>query len=266
MLSTVGVGLVSGLLAGLLGVGGGLVIVPALTAIYLQQPELAGHATHLALGTSMAVIVITALSSGASHHRHGHVDWAALERLAGPLALGAATGAVAATQLPAPLLQALFALFAIHTAARLWRAPDIQHRPGTPDRLADALIGAAIGVLSSWVGIGGGSLLVPWLHSRGHELKRAIGTSAMLGAPLAVGALLGYLIVPSGAAVAGLFGHVDLLRALPMALCAALMAPVGARLAQRVPVLYLRRAFAAFLGLTAILIGARAATSLIAQA
>ncbi len=244
-------GLLSGLLAGLLGIGGGLVLVPA----FLFLLPLAGidgpHNAHLALGSSLAVIVPTAVVSAWRHHRHGAVRGTDLRALLPGVAFGAALGAALAHQLSSPALARAFGAFELLVAADLvarWRPPAARRRPP-----AAALAGAGVGTgtLSSLLGIGGGTLHVPLLLWLGRPLPQAIGTAAALGLPIALAGAAAYAWLGRHGAdlPPGSVGYLYpplLLLAAPAAIATA---PLGVRLAHRLPVDLLRRLFAGVLAL-----------------
>lgn len=242
-------GLVSGFVAGLLGVGGGLVLVPVLSWLYLAQGFPAAYNIHLALGTSLAVIVLTSVASLRAHHGHGAVRWTAVRRIAPGIVLGTLAGAVAAAWLPDLGLRWFFVCFLFYAATQMlfgFRASPHRELPGWPGM---TLAGAVIGLVSSWVGIGGGTLSVPFLNWCNVRFQEAIGTSAAIGFPIAVSGALGYAL--SGQVVAGLpehsLGFVYLPALAAVALASMVTAPWGARLTHRLPVARLKRLFAGLL-------------------
>lgn len=239
-------GLASGFVAGLLGIGGGLVLVPALLWLFVTQGEYAAWSMHLALGTSFAVIVATALSSARAHHAHAAVRWPVVARMAPGVALGTLAGAVLAAHLPLTFLQGFFAAFLLLAATQMaFNLLPRAQRP-MPGRIGLAAAGAGIGLVSSWVGIGGGTLTVPFLAWRGVPLPEAIGTSAAAGLPIALAGVAGY--VAAGWGKPGLPGYaVGFVHApalLAIAPATLISAPWGARLAHRLPVPMLKRLFA----------------------
>lgn len=236
-------------MAGLLGVGGGLVLVPVLTWVYAHAGFPAAYIIHLALGTSLAAIVFTSISSLRAHHRHGAVRWAVVRRITPGIVLGTLAGSLAAAWLPDRGLRLFFTLFLFYAASQIFfgfRPAAHRQPPGWPGM---TLAGGVIGLVSSWVGIGGGTLSVPFLTWCNLRLKEAIGTSAAIGLPIAVSGAVGYGL--SGLAVGGLpagsLGFVYLPAMLAIATMSVLAAPWGARLTHRLPVARLRRIFAAVL-------------------
>lgn len=242
-------GLVSGFIAGLLGVGGGLVLVPVLSWLYAAQGFPAGYNIHLALGTSLAVIVLTSVASLRAHHGHGAVRWAAVRRIAPGIVLGTLAGAIAAAWLPDRGLKWFFVAFLFYAATQMllgFKANPHRELPGWPGM---TLAGSVIGLVSSWVGIGGGTLSVPFLNWCNVRFQEAIGTSAAIGFPIAVSGAVGYAL--SGQVAVGLpawsLGFVYLPALAGIALASMLTAPLGARLTHSLPVARLKRIFAGLL-------------------
>ncbi len=257
-----GLGLVAGFVAGLLGVGGGLVMVPFLTWAFAVQGYTADYNIHLALATSLGVIVLTSVSSLRAHHEHGAVDWAVVGRLAPGILAGTLLGSLAAAWLTDFSLKVFFTLFLFYAATQMLLG--FKPAPGRafPGWIGASLAGGGIGLVSSWVGIGGGTLTVPFLLWCAVDLRRAIGTSSAVGFPIAVAGTAGYVI--SGQSVPGLpphsLGFVHLPALLAIAAGAWLTAPLGARATHRWPVARLKRIFAGLL----YLFGVRMAYGLLA--
>ncbi len=253
-------GAAAGVLAGLLGIGGGLVLVAALLFVLPTQgipPELA---MHTALATSLASIVFTALSSARAHHRRGSVLWPTVAWLVPGLLLGGALGALVAARLPGAVLQVIVGVYCFAAALQLGfgrrreRADDAPP-PASPGLLA---AGTGIGALSAVVGIGGGSMTVPLLVWLGVKPVRAVGTSSACGVAIGLAAAAGYAVGgPSGALPEGGIGYVYLPAAVAIACASVLAAPLGTRLAHRLGSTALTRVFALFLVLVGTLVLAR---------
>ncbi|TJZ70104.1 sulfite exporter TauE/SafE family protein [Chitiniphilus eburneus] len=244
-----GVGVVAGFLAGLLGVGGGLVIVPALLFVFHALGVADLHAQHLALGTSLATIVITSISSLRAHDQRGNVRWPAFRAITPGILIGTFAGAQFAGLLSDVVLKWFFVVFAYVVAAQmLLDAKPKPHRQ-LPGWRGMSLWGGAIGLVSSWVGIGGGSMSVPFLAWHNVPVKAAIGTSAAIGLPIAVAGAVGYVV--SGweqtALPAGSLGFVYLPALFGIAVASFPLAKAGAAAAQRLPVPVLKKCFAALL-------------------
>ncbi|WP_430793431.1 sulfite exporter TauE/SafE family protein [Azonexus hydrophilus] len=240
---------VAGFFAGLLGVGGGVVVVPMLAILFAEQGFPAREVLHLALGTSMATILFTALSSLRAHHAHQAVLWPVMRRLTPGILLGTLLGAQLAAFVSSRTLSILFVGFMLFVAGQMIaeRRPQPGRRlPGWPGL---SLAGGVIGAFSSLVAIGGGALTVPfliWCNVRPHQ---AIGTSAAVGLPIAVGGTLGYIWNGWGHAglPPGSLGFVYLPGLGIILLASVLTAQSGARLAHRLPIRVLRRIFAGLL-------------------
>ena len=248
-------GALAGLLAGLLGIGGGALIVPALIAIFAYLPLATAWAPHQAVATSLATIVATGSASAYAHHRRGAVRWPVFRVLAPALLLGGAAGALASGLIAPWWLQRLFALFLLYMGARmLLRRPDARAAAAAlaPGR-AMAAVGAAFGAVSALLGIGGGVLVVPYLARRGLAMQQAVATASACGVPIALAGSLGFVAAgwERPGLPAGSLGFVYWPAALAI-LCASVpMAALGARLAHRLPTAALKRLFGAFLLLAA---------------
>jgi uncharacterized membrane protein YfcA len=250
-----GVGALAGILSGLLGLGGGLIIVPLLAWVFEHQGVTPGAVMHLALGTSMGTIVFTSLSSLRAHHLRGSVRWAIVLRLTPGILVGTLLGALVAHRLSTAVLKACFVLYLLHTTVQMLReAPAEARRHALPGTAGLVGMGGVIGAVSSLVGIGGGSMSVPFMIYFGVPVLHAFGTSAALGLPIALGGAAGYLLQGWGEAglPAGTAGYLFLPALAAIAAVSVLTAPLGVALAHRLPVSALRRTFAALLVLLAV--------------
>jgi len=245
----VGVGAIAGLLAGLLGVGGGLIIVPMLLFCFRRQEIPDECLMHLALGTSMASIVFTSVSSFWAHHRRGAVYWLAVRRIVFGILAGTLLGTYVVSHLHKNVLQAVFAVFVCYVATQM-----LLDRKPKPSRELPGWwgmfgAGSVIGLISSLVGVGGGTMSVPFMIWCNLPVHRAIGTSAAIGFPIAVFGSLGY--IANGMKASHLppyaVGYVYLPALACIVAASVLTAPLGVRLAHRLPVPRLKRAFAALL-------------------
>ena len=249
-------GAFAGIMAGLLGVGGGLIIVPVL--IFLWQPEFSGGAllgglqtVQLAIGTSLAVIVFTSFSSVSAHHRHGSVLWPVFWRLTPGILLGAFLGATVASSLPQDNLKMVFGLFELLVAAQMTLGTLTLKQRNLPGPPGMGLAGSIIGAVSAVVGIGGGTMTVPFLNACKVRMQQAVGTSAACGLPIAIGGALSYVALGWGNAQlpSGSAGFVYGPALLGIAATSVLFAPMGAFLAHRLPTAVLKKIFAGFLAL-----------------
>lgn len=240
----------AGLLAGLLGVGGGLVIVAVLAwllPVFGLAPEVAMHA---ALATSLASIVFTAAASARAHHRRGSVLWPTVARLVPGVLVGGALGALFATTLEGTTLRWLVAGYCLLAGAQL-AFGQVRHGGARADAPRSSWLlaaGGGIGAVSAVVGIGGGSMTVPLLVWLGVAPVRAVGTSSACGVAIGLASALGYWwFGPAGALPRGGYGYVYLPAAAGIAVASVLVAPWGTRLAHALSAERLRQVFALFL-------------------
>ncbi|CAN5587868.1 sulfite exporter TauE/SafE family protein [soil metagenome] len=243
-------GIAAGLLAGLLGVGGGLVLVAALAWLLPLHGIPPQAAMHAALASSLASIVLTGLSSAYAHHRRGSVLWPTVGWMVPGLLLGGWLGSLAAIALDGDVLRLGVAGYCFLAAAQLAfghvRATTADSAP--PRGLPMSAAGIGIGAVSAVVGIGGGSMTVPLLVWRGVAAVRAVGTSSACGVAIGLASGLGYALnAPDGALPAQAIGYVYLPAALGIAATSILAAPLGTRLAHAISGPALRRIFALFL-------------------
>ena len=245
----VAAGIVAGLVAGLFGVGGGVIVVPILRFLADKLGWPADQAMHLAVATSTAAVLPTALSSARAHLRHGTVDTAIVRIWAPPMALASIAAAAMAPYVSTAGLTFVFAAFAIVVGVRMalpgaWRWREALPAPGLQRVLA-----ALVGWFSSWMGIGAGTLGVPTLTAVGASIHRAVGTAALLGVFVSAPALVGWLWSARHApdVVGPSIGYIQLLPLAAMLLPMVLLAPLGARIAKALPPTNLRRIFGVFL-------------------
>lgn len=243
-------GLCTGFLAGLLGIGGGMLMVPFITIIMGQRGVPADLAVKIAIATSMATIIFTSISSVRAHHKRGAVRWDIVQRLAPGIVIGSLVGSLGVfSLLKGTALAILFALFVGFSATQMFldRKPKPTRQiPGTAGQLG---AGGVIGFVSGLVGAGGGFISVPFMTWCNVAIHHAVATSAALGFPIAVANVVGYVV--SGQSVANLpshsFGYIWLPALGVIALFSVLTAPLGARAAHSLPVKKLKRVFASIL-------------------
>jgi len=243
------VGSIAGVLAGLLGVGGGIVIVPMLTFAFTIQGIPHEHILHMALGTSLASIVFTAISSLRAHHRRGAVIWTIVTRITPGILAGTFFGSWIAAQLSTNFLKVFFSLFLLFVGTQMlldMKPKAVREVPGNGGMFG---AGSIIGIFSSLVGIGGGTLSVPFMMYHNVPLHRAIGTSAAIGLPIAVAGTAGYIVNGLGTPdlPAGSLGYIYLTGLFGVAAASFCTAPLGARLAHSLPVGKLKKIFAVLL-------------------
>ena len=243
-------GLGAGFLAGLLGVGGGMVMVPFISAILAARGVNAGLSVKMAIATSMATIIFTSISSVRAHHKKGAVRWDIVKGLAPGIVLGGLAASLGVfAVLKGSALALVFAAFVGFSATQMFldkKPAPTRGIPGTSGLLG---AGGVIGFLSGLVGAGGGFVSVPFMTWCNVPIHNAVATSAALGFPIAVANVIGYVI--SGQGAHGLppysLGYVWLPGLALIACCSGLMAPVGAKAAHALPVKKLKRVFAAIL-------------------
>lgn len=247
-------GAMAGLLSGMFGVGGGTIIVAIISEIFIQLGFAPEHIMHIAIGTSLATIVLTSISSASAHHRQHNVDWMVVIKIAPAIIVGALLGSVLAAKLHSFGLSLIFAIFVLVIATQL-----LLKNSSKKNNVEEAAIphqnkylisaGLIIGAFSSLVGIGGGSLSVPYLMASKLNMRRAIGTSAAIGLPIALAGTLGYII--NGWHVTNLpaasIGFIYLPALIGISLSSMFTASYGAKLALKLPISILRKLFALLL-------------------
>ncbi|MDP3884760.1 sulfite exporter TauE/SafE family protein [Hydrogenophaga sp.] len=246
----VALGLCTGFLAGLLGIGGGMIMVPFITVILSGRGVAPDLAIKMAIATSMATIIFTSISSVRAHHQRGAVRWDIVKRLAPGIVLGAALASLGVfALLKGSWLALVFAAFVSFSATQMLmdkKPKPTRTLPGTAGQIG---AGTTIGFLSGLVGAGGGFVSVPFMTWCNVAIHNAVATSAALGFPIALANALGYIV--SGQGVAGLpagsLGYVFLPALLVIAIASVLMAPLGVKAAHALPVKSLKRVFASIL-------------------
>lgn len=243
-------GAVTGFFAGLLGIGGGLIMVPVLLNLFGAQSFPAGHIMHFALGTAMAAIVPTSIASWRTHYAQGTVNRAIVNSMVPGILAGTFAGATLSSQLSGQLLVAILVIALFGAATRMLF--DALPVPGwqIPGRAGLLAAGGMIGMVSGLVAIGGGLLTVPFLVMCHVRLHHAIGTAAAIGFPVALAGTAGYVvngILQLPASPEYSLGYVYLPALMGVAMTSMLTAPLGAKLAHRSPVALLRKVFAVVL-------------------
>lgn len=238
-------GAVAGLFGGMFGIGGGTLLVPVLFLLFEMQGFHNAHLLHLALGTSMSVIIFTALSSMWQHHQHHAVNWQVVRQITPGILLGTLLGAVLATSISPRPLAIFFALFVLFAAGQILFNIRPKASRTLPGRVGITLTGIVTGWLSSLVSIGGGTVVVPFLLWCNVSLRHAIGTSAAISFPVAVGGTIGYIV--TGLSMENLplssLGFVYWPALMWVALASAMIAPLGAKMTHRMEIAVLRKIF-----------------------
>ena len=245
----VALGAVVGFLAGLLGIGGGMTMVPVLTIIFTRIAFPSAHVVHMAVATSTATIIFTAISSAREHHRHGAVLWPVVAGLAPGIIAGSLAGPQVVRGMSTSALALFFGVFVAFSATQMLldkKPKPSRELPGKPGLFA---VGGTIGMVSSMVGAGGGFLSVPFMTWCNVKIHNAVATSAALGLPIAVAGTVGFVIAGWGAQDMPRYsaGYIYLPALASIVVASMLTAPIGARTAHRWPVKKLKRAFALLL-------------------
>ncbi|UPW18158.1 sulfite exporter TauE/SafE family protein [Agarivorans sp. TSD2052] len=248
------IGAVAGLMSGLFGIGGGLVIVPVLIGSFGAMGFASESAIHLAIGTSLASIIVTASSASYAHYCRGSIDWSIVYRLGLGIAFGSILGAWIATQLHAEHLTWYFGCFLLVMSLYMafGRIPKAQRK--LPNTWGIGMIGTAVGTISSMFGIGGGTITFPVLSWFGVSLPKAVAVSAVCSLPIAIFGTAAYIYNGWGSAElpAWSIGYVYMPAWLGIVLTSSIFARLGSRLAYRLPAKRLKQAFALLLLVMAI--------------
>lgn len=250
LLVYVAIGAFIGFFSGMLGMGGGGIQVPLTTMAFAAQGFPREHMLHVALGTAMATVIFTSISSLRAHHRHGKVNWDVLRRLVPGIVVGTALGTLLARHIPTFPLAVIFVVFVLYMASSMlfnWKPKPTRRLPGPAGVFA---AGAVIGVCSALAAMGGGTLTIPFLVFCNVPFHMAIGTASAVGFPIAVVGSIGYLV--NGWGTVGLpahsLGYVYLPALLGFTVGSMVLAPFGARLAHRTSERTLKRVFAVVIG------------------
>ena len=239
-------GLAAGFLSGLLGIGGGLVLIPVLAAVFAAQNVDNTVLMPLTMGTSLASILFTSLSSLRAHNARGAVDWTLVRRMTPALAIGSICGALAATRLPCTAMKVAFIIFAVLAACQLMFGAQSRVARPLPRRGGLSAAGGGVGMVCGLVGVGAATLTVPLLTWFSVSLRTSIGSATAFCFPIALAGTVIYIGMGLGtpglpAFTAG-FVHLPALGGVVIA--SMLAAPAGAATSHRLPVAVLRRVFA----------------------
>ncbi|WP_169545956.1 sulfite exporter TauE/SafE family protein [Sneathiella aquimaris] len=255
VVALISTGVVAGVLAGLLGVGGGIVIVPVLFHILPFFDVDNDVRIHVAVGTSLATIILTSISSARSHHKKGAIDWPLLKRWGPAIFIGVLGGTWAASIADAFVLTLVFAVLALIVAANMAFRPENAHLSDTlPSSPIKELLGVFIGWFSAMMGIGGGTFTVPILTLFKYPIRQAVGTASAIGLIIAIPGTTGFLISGFSAdnLPPGNIGYVNILGFLAIVPMTILFAPLGAHIAHSINTNRLKKLFAFFLFVTSI--------------
>ena len=247
-------GAFSGFVAGLLGIGGGLIIVPVL--LYLLAPSIdQSILMHTSIGTALAVIVFTSISSLYAHHRHGAILWRNFVKLTPTILLGSYSGAILAKYLSFDFLRMFFAFFEITVALIMWFGISASSHADNLSRWIWSFAGYFIGLISAMVGIGGGTMTTPFLVYNNVEIKNAIATSAAVGMPIAIAGSIGFMAAGlSQALPTGGIGFVNFEALITIVAASIFFAPLGAKVTHKLDSNKLKKGFSIFLAFLAAMV------------
>ncbi len=242
-------GCLVGFLAGLLGIGGGMTMVPILTILFTREAFPLAHVVHMAIATSTATIIFTSISSAREHHRHGAVLWPVVAGLAPGIIVGSLIGPQVIGGMSTSAVALFFGVFVAFSATQMLFDKKPKPTRELPGKAGLFGVGGGIGLVSSMVGAGGGFLSVPFMSWCNVKIHNAVATSAALGLPIAIAGTVGFVI--AGLRLQGMppltLGYIYLPALFAIVAASMLMAPMGARTAHRWPVKKLKRAFALLL-------------------
>ena len=245
------IGAIAGFTAGLFGVGGGLIIVPILYIVFTQMNYDPNVIMHIAVGTSLATIIVTSISSVTAHHKKGAVLWRVFRNLAPGLVLGSFLGAGVADLMSGQHLQLLIGVFAVWMAYKMFRGAHAVIDPNRhlPSAALQFAAGGGIGIASAIFGIGGGSLTVPFLNRHGVVMQKAVATSAACGLPIAVAGTIGFMWFGAREQinVPNTIGYVHIYAFLGISTMSFITAKFGAKVAHRLSAAMLKKCFAGLL-------------------
>jgi uncharacterized protein len=242
----VAAGLAAGFLSGLIGIGGGLVIVPVLAAVFSAQHVSDAVLMPLTMGTSLATIAFTSVSSVRAHASRGAVDWALVRKMAPALAFGAGCGAFTSTHLSCVVLKSAFVLFALFAAGQLVLGSEASAERRLPGRAGLGAAAGGFGLIAGLVGTGAATMTVPFLTWCSVPLRTAIGSASAFAFPIALGGSLAYIV--SGLSASDLpphsAGYIHLPALFSLVLASVIAAPFGAATSHRMPPALLKKVFA----------------------
>lgn len=250
------IGALAGFAAGLFGVGGGTIIVPLLFIVFTQMGYSPDNIMHLALGTSLATIIVTSISSLMAHNKKGAVMWPVFKNLAPGLAIGCFLGAGIAGQISGLYLQLIVGVFLLWVAFKMFRGGKKKTTSSVsnahaalPSKPKQLTAGGVIGIASAIFGIGGGSLTVPYLTRYGVVMQKAVGTSAACGLPIAIAGALGFMFfgMKQQVDVPNTIGFVHIYAFLGISIMSFFTAKIGAKVAHILSPQLLKKCFAVLL-------------------
>lgn len=249
-----GMGAIAGTFAGLLGIGGGIIIVPVLALVFHAQGISDDVLMHVSIGTSLATIVITSLASIREHQKHQAIQWPVFKQITPGILVGGLLGAVIAKLIGGEALRLIFGIFMLVVAAQMIFGNTSKPHRQLPNTSGMLIAGTAIGTMASLMGVGGGSMSVPFLTWCNILIRNAIATSAAIGLPIAVAGVTGFIITGWGVEHRPVWsvGFVNLPAFASIVVASTLCAPFGARITHRISPARLKLLFGYFLLLLSI--------------
>ena len=245
------IGAIAGFAAGLFGVGGGLIIVPILYVVFTQMGYDPSVIMHLALGTSLATIMVTSISSMMAHNKNGAVLWPVFKNLAPGLIIGSFIGAGIAGLLSGANLQLIIGLFAVWVACKMCKGANVvvDQTKQLPSAPMQTVAGGVIGIASAIFGIGGGSLTVPYLNRNGVVMQKAVGTSAACGLPIAIAGAIGFMFFGAKEQIniPNTIGYVHVYAFIGISVMSFITAKFGAKVAHALSPAMLKKCFSGLL-------------------
>lgn len=240
-------GLFAGFMAGYLGIGGGIVLVPVMSFIFSRDPVTAPIAVQMAVATSLATMLFSSLSSVIAQQRRGAILWSIVVRLLPGLLIGALLGTWIAARVSSASLGKVFGIFLLIIGVQMLRGSRKQANHPMPGAFLTAAVGAGIGSISSLFGVGGGSMTVPWLLRHGQKIQSSVATAAACGYPIAVAGTLGFVLLGSDTPGASTLGYVNLQALAGIAVFSVLGAPLGVAAIHKSNPVVAKRVFSVFL-------------------
>lgn len=249
VLILLGMGAIAGTLAGLLGIGGGIIIVPVLALVFKAQGVNPAVLMHVSIGTSLATIVITSLSSIRAHQKHQAILWPVFKRITPGILIGGLLGAALANIITGNHLRILFGIFMLVVAAQMIFGNTTKAHRQLPGTVGTLIAGTTIGTLSSLMGVGGGSMSVPFLTWCNISIRNAVATSAAIGLPIALAGVTGFIVTGWGISDRPVWslGFVNLPAFFSIVVASTVFAPVGAKITHRISPQRLKLFFGYFL-------------------
>ena len=242
-------GLFVGFFAGLLGIGGGLILVTLMVYMFTVQGFPADRLLHLALGTSIASIIFTSISSLRAHHKHGAVRWDILRSAIPGLVLGTLFGTFVADQLKSKYLAIFFVIFVYYSAVQMFANMKPKPTRQLPGKIGMTVVAIIVGIVSSLVGVGGGVMTIPLMSLCNVPMRQTIGTSAALGLPIAIAGTIGFVVTGLGKSHLPPLsvGYVYMPALVGIVIGTFVTVPWGAKAAHTLPVTTLKKIFAVIL-------------------